>query len=266
MHYTYRDIKQAYKKVGVKKGRIILLKTDLSLLGKFEKVCKNEILKAHFNTLVNLIDLNQGTIVVSTSTSSLINTDKVFDPKNTPSESGILTEYIREQKGAIRSFHPFTSYAAIGKRAKTICEDVSRHAFGPETPEARMLELDVLCVSIGMHPHLTCSTVHHLEMVMGVPYRYPKEYVHPVYRNGRIRKECFYRYPWYRQCGIKKNRCAKIFERLYKEGLKIREAHLGRGRVFSYSLQDFYKKCLKIFKEDMFVYLDEIPKIKPYRR
>ena len=120
MKYNYYDIKNAYKKLGVSKGMTISLKTDLRFLGPYDSNSQNDLLAAHFNVLADLVDLSVGTIVVSTATFSLCNTDNVFDILNTPSEMGSLTEYVRTRQGSVRSFHPFSSYVAIGKNAKYI--------------------------------------------------------------------------------------------------------------------------------------------------
>ena len=266
MDYNYNDIKEAFKRLGVEKKRVVSIKTDLKYLGRYENNNKNEILKVYFDVLADLVDLSEGTIVVPTSSPMLCNTDIPFDLEKTPSEYGVLTEYIRKRKEAVRSFHPFDSYTAIGKDSKHICHDVTRHAFGPETPKARMLERDALCVSIGIHPHLTCATIHHIEMIMGVPYRYTKEYFHPVVRNGETSHENFYLYVWYKECNLKRNRCVNIFNHFCQPGNKVKVAKLGRGNVYSYSMIDFYRSTTKLLSKNIYAWLDEIPKIKPYRR
>jgi aminoglycoside 3-N-acetyltransferase len=264
MNYSFEDIRDSYKSVGVSKGRVVSLKTDLRLLGRFEKPGKDDVLRAHFDALADLIDLGKGTLVVSTATTSLCNTQTPFNMEETPSEVGILTEYIRRMDDSLRSFHAFESYAAIGEDAEAICFDVARHAYGPETPEDRLVQSDALCVSIGLPPRLTCSTVHHVEMMMGVPYRYTKEYSHPVVSDGAVKEECFYRYVWYRQCDIKRNENMKVFDHFDSEGYKTDISTLGKGKVYSYSLSDFYRSTVKLFKEDIYAWLDEVPAAKPY--
>lgn len=264
MDYNYKDIKEAYKKLGVDRGRIVLLKTDLRYLGSYGNTDQEGVLRDHFNVLSDLLDLSEGTLVVATGSLSLCNTDKPFDRDKTPSEYGVLTEYIRKREGSVRSFHPFMSYTAIGKHAQAICEDVSRHSFGPETPEARMIDLDTLCISVGLHPRSTCSTVHHIETIMGVPYRYTKEFLHPVVRNSSVHKELFYMSVWYKQCQIKRNQNKKILHNFCKLSNVIKKVELGRGNVYSYSIVDFYKSTTKLFKDDIYVYLDEIPESRPY--
>jgi len=264
--YTCGDIKTAYERIGVKRGATVLLKTDMLYLGYFESRRKEDILNAHFKVLAELVDLDVGTIVVSTSSTFLCNTDIPFDLKKTPSERGILTEYIRNMNGAIRSFHPFMSYAAIGRNAEMICGNVSRNAYGPGTPKERMLELDTLYVSMGLTPNLTCSIVHYIEFVMGVPYRYVKEFIHPVVRDRKIVYEPFYLYVWYLECDLKRDRNVKIFDRFRNGGNKAEEAVLGRGKIYAYSMKDFYESTIKAFQDDIYVWLKEPPNIRPYQK
>jgi len=264
MDYNFKDIKKAYKELGVERGRTVLLKTDLRYLGAYDHPGRNGALSAHYNALSDLLDLNKGTLVVATGSTSLCNTDKPFDRDKTPSEYGMLTEYIRKREGSVRSFHPFMSYTAIGKHAKAICGDVSRHSFGFETPKARMVDLDTLYVSIGLHPRWTCTIVHHIEMLMGVPYRYTKEFLHPVIRGDKINEELFYLQVWYKQCQIKRNNNVNIFNHFIGEGHKVKEVQLGRGKIYSYSMVEFFDSTIKLFKNNIYAYLDKIPETRPY--
>ena len=265
MDYNIDDIRLAYKSLGVCKGSIVLLKTDIRLLGIFKKSNNKDVLNAHFDALSDLIDLSVGTIVVSTSSTYLANTDKEFDIFNTPSERGVLTEFIRKLPGAVRSLHPFHSYTAIGNQAKFIASDVSRHAFGFDTPEERMINAGAICISVGLPVTATCTTVHHVEFLIGVPYRYTKEFLHPILHIEKIHKEFFYMYVHYRECEINRNRGVKIFEEFYNQGDNVKEVSLGRGKVYSYSLSDFFKSTMVAFKKDIYVWLDNPPKTRPYR-
>ena len=265
MDYNYNDLVKAYTRLGVKKGSVVLVKTDLRYLGKYDSQYKDGVLKAHYEVLSDLIDLRKGTIIVSSASTSLCNTKKKFDLDRTPSEMGVFTEYVRLQPEAYRSFHPFSSHAAVGKHASYICQDVARHSFEAETPKARMLNLDTQYISIGLHPRFTCSVVHHAEMLMGVPYRYPKEFIHPVVRSGKVVDEPFYMNVWYQDIGIKKNVNVKNFKRYINEGYELKEADVGRGKIYSYSMVDFYNVLIDHLKDDLFGFLDEPPIQKPYR-
>ena len=208
--YSYQNIIDAFKKIGVTKGKTVLVKSDLRFSGPFEKPNKKSTLESYFNALSEVVSLGEGTIVVPTASHKLINTAIPFDLKNTPSQLGVLNEYIRLKDESVRSFHPFDSYTAIGKNATPICEDVSKHAYGLETPKSRLIDSDAMCVTIGLQPRFCSSSPHHIEMLMGVPYRYTKEYIHPVMRNNKITFEPFYRFVWYRDCQLKRNKNLKI--------------------------------------------------------
>ncbi|MEW9529441.1 aminoglycoside N(3)-acetyltransferase [Microbispora sp. NPDC049125] len=84
-----------------------------------------------------------------------------FDPARTPSNGmGRLAEYVRTSKDAVRSVHPQTSFAAIGRRARPLMEHHSpRCHLGEESPLARLYEVDahVLLLGVGYEQ---CSVFH----------------------------------------------------------------------------------------------------------
>jgi len=266
MRYNLDDIKKSYKRIGISKGMTISLKTDLMLLGLYDSVNQNDVLLAHFEVLADLVDLSEGTIVVSTASLSLCNTETVFDIQNTSSETGALTEYIRTRSGSVRSFHPFSSYSAIGKHADYICNNVSRHSYGAATPKERMLELEARYLTIGKPPADVATVIHHIEMLMGVPYRYVKEFMHPVLRDGKVVVEPFYMNVRYPECEVVRVLDRKVFPYFFQNGYEIKEDKLGRGKVYSFSMKEFYNSTVKLFSNDLYAYIEMEPEIKPYRK
>lgn len=265
MPYTYRDLLRAYTEVGVAAGRIVYVVPELWRLRAYETSDADAIPRAHYDALREILG-PEGTLVVSTASTNICNTETVFDPAETPSHgAGVLSEYVRRLPGARRSMHPFVSYAAIGPAAGFLTDAVSPHAYGPETPEARMIERDALLVSVGMAPNFSCSTAHHVEHVVGVPFRYVKEFEHPVRRDGTVRRELFYMHVWYRDIGMVKDRYAELFRRL--EGrLEIKTATVGAGTVYAYSMADFYRAAAKIVAHENYISCKGEPQNRPYRR
>lgn len=264
--YTRADLRRVYSKLLSHQPAVVMVRADLRWLGRYESLSKKELLEAHYGTLKELLDSWGGTLVVSTASLSLCNTDRVFDPVSTPSEMGILSEYVRTQSAAVRSFHPFVSYTAIGPLAEEICGNVARHAFGPHTPKARMIDRDACCLSIGSHPRFTCSTIHQVEIMMSVPYRYVKEFLHPVKRGNTISREEFYLYVLYRECDAKRDRNKKLFQYLDKRGFCMQSYEVGRGKVHAYSIRQFYEMAMMAMKEDIYIWLEGAPVIRPYQR
>lgn len=264
MGYDFAQIKAAYEAVGVTRGALVLVKGDIRPLGAYRTAGGENVVQGHVRALLELIDPEQGTLVVCSGSPSLCNTDTVFDPQDTPSEMGVLSEAVRRLPGAVRSRHPFYSYAAVGPLAQAICGDCSRHVYGPETPKARLIEAGALFVSVGLHPRLTSAVVHHLELTMGVPYRYVKEFLHPV-RNGReVAREPFYLHVWYRECQVERDFNEKIFA-WYEREHTLRQAGAGAGKVHSLDMAQYHACARKGFKDDIYIWLRHEPEKKPYR-
>jgi aminoglycoside 3-N-acetyltransferase len=94
-----------------------------------------------------------------------------FNPATTPSTGmGALAEHIRTSRGARRSAHPQTSFAALGPLAAQLIEDHGLDChLGEESPLAKMYKLDearILMLGVGYD---ACTALHLAE------YRYTPE-------------------------------------------------------------------------------------------
>jgi aminoglycoside 3-N-acetyltransferase len=206
----------------------------------------------------------KGTLVVPTHSFSLCNTDVPFSVSETPSETGPFTEFVRTQNGAVRQYHAFSSRVAVGYNAQQICGDCSLHAYGFETPFQRMTDADGLFVSMGMPASSSVSLVHQAEFLMGVPYRYTKEFVHPVIYNGTVVPAIFYLYVTYRDVDIKRDNNRRIFGH-FSERYKLHEGRLGLTSIQSFSMREFMNSTTRLMRSDIYSWLSRQPKRRPYR-
>jgi aminoglycoside 3-N-acetyltransferase len=263
--YRSQDIEAALHALGLGRGDTVYVISSLSRLPGLDGYKPTADTSAAFYSALRVVVGDDGTVVVPTSSQNLCNTNIPFDLVATPSfERGLFPEYVRARKDAKRSFHPFTSYSAIGAKAVHITDSVTRHAYGPETPEARMIELDAKFLALGVGPNII-TTVHHVEHVMGVPYRYHKEFLHPVIRNGRTTEELFYQFVWYRDADVQACQNRRLFARL--EGkLHISSSTLGRGKLSCLSLSQFYELSVREFADDIYIWCDHPPMTRPYRK
>ena len=89
-----------------------------------------------------------GTVVVPTypnhriSSYEWLKQGNVFDVRRTPSYTGILTEFARRQRGAVRSLHPTKSVCAIGPAAKeiTATHHLSPYPYDTCSPYYKLIE------------------------------------------------------------------------------------------------------------------------------
>lgn len=263
--YSAQDLAYAYRQLGVRAGETLFVTSDLGRLRNFERPDRATALDAHVRALEEAVGPT-GTIVFPAASLNLCNTDIVFHLDTTPSyHVGALSEYVRTLPGSLRSFHPFVSYSARGKRAVFITSSTSRYAFGVASPMARMLDLNATCISIGLHPRWTCTTVHHIEQVMNVPYRYTKEFIHPVEREEGVTREPFYMHVLYRDSDVKRSANKRIFERLEKTDL-LRSVDVGRGQIWAYSMQRFADLTIQMMIEDVYIWCESSPMDRPWRR
>lgn len=265
MTYRYQDIIAALREIGLRSGGLIYVAADMLRVHDYEVRGGQAIVEAYYNALREIVG-ETGTIVSSTRSVQLCNTDVPYNPPNTRSNIGAFAEYVRLRPGAVRSFHPFTSYTANGQLAETIATNNSRHSYGPHSPEDRLINNDALMVSIGADPTISCSTVHHVEHMMAVPYRYTKEFIHPVVRGSTVSYEPFYMYVWYRDIGVERDRNIKLFERIGRD-LDTRSVEIGRGgRIYAYSLRRFFELACAAFVDDMYIWCKQMPTEMPYRK
>ena len=77
---------------------------------------------------------------------------KVFDVRRTPSYTGLLTEFARRQRNAVRSLHPTKSVCAIGRYAKdlTATHQQSPYPYDRCSPYFKLVEHQAKIVGIGV--------------------------------------------------------------------------------------------------------------------
>ncbi|WP_276882083.1 AAC(3) family N-acetyltransferase [Campylobacter cuniculorum] len=261
--YKLSDLKRILKD-NIHDEDIVFIAGNLANLGNFNSTNKLDLL----NTFVDGVfeaSKNEATIMTQTMSFQICNTNIVFD-RYTWSNLGAFGNFLLRLKDSVRSFHPFASYTAFGKNAN-ICDCFSPFAYGINSPYDKMLKFDkTTMISVGMIPHLTCSIVHNAEMNMNVPYRYIKEFYHPMKINGEIVYKNVYLQCLYKElCNIPRNCNVKIFNHFIKNGGIIKEIPLGKDKLYFYDYKAFYYSCIDAFSEDIFVWMSEEPSLRPFR-
>jgi aminoglycoside 3-N-acetyltransferase len=134
-------------------------------------------------TLLQILDEEQGTLVVPAQTRSMSTTSTAFqdaiaglddegrelhlktmpgfDPLTSPAEGmGALAESVRTHPRARRSAHPATSFAAVGRHAEELCASHPLDCLlGPGSPLGALRDLDgtVLLLGVGFD---RCTSFH----------------------------------------------------------------------------------------------------------
>ena len=159
------DFKTHLELLGIEPGMAVVMHSSLISFGRLEggtEMAYDSILERLGST---------GTLIVPAFTFNLGAGD-VFDPASTPSRStGVLSEFVRTRKMATRGAQPIHSYAAVGSQ-KDIAErgdaDIS---FGEGSVFQHFLERDTHWLMLGCPFERGCTYIHHVEALVGVPYR-----------------------------------------------------------------------------------------------
>lgn len=250
--------------LNIKKGDVVMVSLSFWKIVMSIKSDKKMILSTFHNCLLDIIG-KEGTIVAPCHSLNLCGTNIPFDVNKTSSyERGEYSEYLRSFKNSKRSVHPFASYIAIGNKANYVTKNTSRFAYGPYSPESRMIKLNAKRLGIGVDVN-NVTTIHHVEQSVGVPYRYMKEFIHPILVKDKIKKEPFYLYVRYNNIGLTSDYSMKLFSKIENK-LKIKKSYLDRVDAHSYSLKKYFNLSIIEFVNDPFIWAKKIPKLKPYRK
>jgi len=103
---------------------------------------------------------SQGTVLFPTypnrspvSSYEYLKQGRVYDVRRTPSFTGLLTEFARRQRNAIRSLHPTKSVCAIGPLAEilTASHQESPYPYDTCSPYYKLVEHEAKIIGIGVH-------------------------------------------------------------------------------------------------------------------
>lgn len=119
-----------------------------------------------------------GTLVLPTMSWRCVKPDKpFFDARETPSNTGILTELFRHRPGVVRSLHPTHSCAAFGRDAAALTDGhhIGDTPCSADSPFGRLVARDGWVVLLGIGVDC-CTVIHHVEeMVAPDVYLRPKD-------------------------------------------------------------------------------------------
>jgi aminoglycoside 3-N-acetyltransferase len=252
-----KEVIDTFKKIKLINCKNIYITSNLKQIGRI-KIFKQKKLDIIYQSLIKVMG-NKYSIFFPGASMNLCNSFETFDQKNTPSNKmGPLAEYLRTKKKYLRSLHPYWSICCIGKN-KNILRNVSRHAYGMGSPWSKMLELDTLQVNIGINPENAVTLIHHVETVVGVPYRYNKEFLHPIKIGSKTIMEKFYLSVRFKKYKIEKKKKLNkhFFDEMKKKKLLNYYKSPNGMEIWSFKMRDFYKIALNFFIKDIYNYLEK---------
>lgn len=159
----------------IQSGDILYIASDLFKLAAIshangEKMLLDDLIRSFQEKLGK-----DGTILIPTYNWDFCK-GKTFDYVKTPGTTGTLGNFALKKTDFKRTKHPIYSFAVWGKYADTLVHMENQEAFGTDSPFAFMYQNKAKYLSIGITPSYGLTYVHYTEQLVGVSYRYHKNF------------------------------------------------------------------------------------------
>ncbi|MCR6572453.1 AAC(3) family N-acetyltransferase [Campylobacter insulaenigrae] len=168
--YTKDDLIKTLCEVGIKKGDIICVHTELFNFGT-PLLPKNEFLQTILEAFFEAIG-KEGTLIMPTFTYSFCK-NQIYDKLNSITKVGALNEYFRKQEKVVRTNDPIFSFAVKGAKQDLFLKDTTS-CFGKDCVYDILIKENTKFMLFGSTTGHTLT--HHIEEKYKVEYRYFKNF------------------------------------------------------------------------------------------
>jgi aminoglycoside 3-N-acetyltransferase len=169
---SYERLLSDLRAMGIKEGDSIIVHSSLSKIGYVEGGAETvvDVLLAAVGESGNVL---MPSFAHETFSKYYLDTDPVFDVRNSASGAGAITESFRKRKGVRRSLHPTDSVAASGPLAEYFTSghfgEISPYT--KNSPYFRLAEKEGKILNIGVPLNTSCTNMHTLEDA--VDFKFP---------------------------------------------------------------------------------------------
>jgi aminoglycoside 3-N-acetyltransferase len=226
--YSRADVVAALRAVGVRPGDTVFSHTSVGMLGlPAEGLDRQAVTDLFYSAFFEVLG-SDGTWILPAYTYSYT-AGEPFDPRSTPPRNmGVLPEMLWRHPDARRSLDPIFSVIAFGGHADEIAASSSTDCFGVDSVYAKLIAMDAAVCNVGLGSH--AALLHHVEQVLGVPYRYIKVFDGTTVDDNGERQSSVR----YNVRSLDNPRHAAYFMRLDRDGRadgSIGSVRVGRGEI-----------------------------------
>jgi len=185
--YTFEDLVDGFHKLGVEQGDTLLVHSSYKSLGEVDGGPQTVVRALEAALGVD----KDGTLIMPTFNFDF-NKGEAWDVRSTPSRMGVLTELVRKDPRVKRVFHPFYSFAILGKHAEMLGNLRYKSAYERNSVFGKLRDLDGKIMVIGLSYNDSMTFFHHIEQMEGVDYRFLKQFTGEVTdENGKTYTDTF---------------------------------------------------------------------------
>ncbi|MFZ0035367.1 MAG: AAC(3) family N-acetyltransferase [Sedimentisphaerales bacterium] len=245
-------MKSEFVKLLVQKTRQNPISVHIDAVGLLRLASTNDARLSEFSDIISQTNRQGGNIIIPTYSYSYTKNED-YDILHTPSEIGVVTEYLRNKFAAKRTVDALFSYLVFAGRISDKHFEVKDYEpFGDESLIGELFAKDGYVGSIGgVLSYIT--EVHFLERKLGVSYRYNKSFTGTIIDySGRKHKQeivFFCRKP---DCGLRPN-LLRLEKDMKQDGLvEIFKADGYEFELEAVKIKILYEYIERKIKEDHF--------------
>jgi aminoglycoside 3-N-acetyltransferase len=241
--YSFSDIEHALEESGIRAGDVVYSHLSLLNLGLPDKNISPKELVSRFISVVRRMLGPSGAFYTPCFTYSFCN-GEIYDPKNSPSQTGAFAEVARHLNGVKRSDDPLFSVISLGENSRLIDTSV-KTSFGEGSFFDRLINENAKVCNIGLDLNFL-TPIHRLEKMIGVSYRYDKIFHGKRVLNGQ-EHELSWEY-YVRDLSAPSFPDCSELQRLGIEQEIVQSASLGIGKVHCTPVPEYFelaKRCVK---------------------
>ncbi len=172
---NYVRLKDIPQHFGLKRGDSVWISSDVKeLLYSCIEHDDDTDLNVLLDSVMDIVG-EEGTVLIPTFNWDFCK-GRTFDIRKSPSQTGSIGKIALKRDDYIRTKHPIYSFAVWGAAAKELAAMDNRSSFGADGPFRWCRDHDTKNVFIDVECQHSYTFVHYVEEMVGVPYRYLKNF------------------------------------------------------------------------------------------
>lgn len=244
-HYTREDVIQTLEKTGITYGDSVFIHSNLGFLGMMKDCETKEKLCEAFIDAVKAVVGSEGTIILPAYSFSFCH-GEIYDPLETGTTCGMLSEYVIRNYGYNRSMDPNFSICGVGKNIAYFRDCNVHEAFGRNSFWERFVKKEgkILCVNFDAGS----TFIHYIEHINHVDYRYNKAFNGVKIVDGKPVRDYAVHFVYdYDRPGDAYD--PRRIDALCRAKGIVKTAYLGKGNVLAFPVKEYADYISELLKE-----------------
>jgi len=251
---NFDELVSEFKRIGLTAGDVLLVHSSFKSFGGVEGGPQTVV-----DALITVLG-NEGTLIVPRFNFDFSTYGTPWDIRSTPSQMGIISEFVRKDPRSKKVFHPIYPFCIIGKHADELVKHRYKGGYSKDSIFHQLRVLDAKIIQIDK-VYKGTTIIHHVEEMLKVDYKYYKDFTgYVIDENGKKYKDTFNLYVRDIEKGYVTD-VIPIGKILEQEGV-MKIDKIGDATIWYMKAEDVYQCTVNAIKKNPHVLCKIIPPTK----